>query len=128
MHLKLAGKSEYSLTSPVCGFHWVITFPVYYRSNAIMDRKLFHVNLESGAYKEIPIRFNQEDLRRYEPGFGEISEWLQYACLENAINPLGKFLDGDIAGNLFDRTRQIRAYEKMDNLSSIRQHPYIIVL
>lgn len=84
-----------------------------YRFNAIMDRKLFHVNLESGAYKEIPIRFNQEDLRRYEPGFGEISEWLQYACLENAINPLGKFLDGDIAGNLFDRTRQIRAYEKI---------------
>lgn len=77
---------------------------------SILDRKLYSVNPQSDDYKEIEIGFSKNDIEKREPGFQESSEWLKYACLENALNTLPDFLDGSITGNAFDRERQIRAY------------------
>lgn len=75
-----------------------------------LDRKLYSVNLQSDDYKEIEIGFYKSDIEKKEPGFQENSEWLKYACQENAFNTLPNFLDGKIIGNVFDRGRQIQAY------------------
>lgn len=84
-----------------------------YRFFSNPDRKLYEVNLETGEYKEIPIIFELDDLREHESGFCEVSEWLQYACIENAFNSLENFLDGNIVGKPFDKKKQIRAYEQI---------------
>ena len=54
-----------------------------------------------------------EDLREQEPGFCEVSQWLQYGCGGSYFNSLGRFLDGIVVRNPFDRERQLRAYEKI---------------
>lgn len=81
-----------------------------YRLFSVYDRKLYDVNLSTGEYQEIPIEFNPEDIRAHEPGFCENSDWLIYACQENAVNTLDRFLDDDMIGNAFDKDRQISAY------------------
>ncbi len=77
-----------------------------------LDRKLYDINLETGDSQEIEIKFSLEELKQHEPGFCEISDWLSYACEENAFNTLSDFLDGSITGSAFDKERQQRAYEK----------------
>ena len=62
------------------------------------------------TYEEIPIEFDLEEVRRHEPGFREDSQWLMYACQENAFNSLTNFLDGRITGDPFDKERQIQAF------------------
>ena len=74
------------------------------------DRKGYTVDFETGECREIPIRFDAAELREHEPGFCEDSQWLQYACTENAFNSLPDFLAGNLIGGAFDRERQIRAY------------------
>lgn len=74
------------------------------------DRKLYKVDLENEEYQEIKIEFQTEELQAHEPGFMEISEWLQYACQENAFNSLPDFLNGKITGKQFDKDREICAY------------------
>ena len=74
------------------------------------DRKLYEVNLETNEYKEIEIGFSRDEMEQKESGFLENSEWLQYACEENAFNSLTDFLDGNVRGNAFDKERQIKAY------------------
>ena len=71
------------------------------------------MDLETGESKEIEIDFQLEQLEEHEPGFCEVSDWLSYACEENAFNSLSDFLDGTITGNRFDKERQIRAYEQI---------------
>lgn len=38
---------------------------------------------------------------------------MQSACIESLLNSLADFLGDEMSGNLFDRDRQIRAYEKI---------------
>lgn len=83
----------------------------FYRYFSMPDRKLYDVNPMTGEYQEIALTFDTAELRAHESGFCEISEWLQYGCLENAFNSLEDFLDGNLCGSPFDRERQIRAYE-----------------
>ena len=100
-----------------------------YRFFLTPDRKLYDVNVETGRYEEIDIVFDWEELREHESGFDNISEWLQYACLENAFNSLEDFLDGDISGKLFDRKRQIQTYEEIaannDGTSGEKIHRFV---
>lgn len=77
------------------------------------DKKLYRINLETEEYEEVLVEFDREELAANEPGFWEDSEWLQYACNENAWNSLTDFLDDNITGSAFDRERQIRAYSKI---------------
>lgn len=74
------------------------------------DRRLYAVDFETDAYREIEIGFDREELQKQEPGFRKNSQWLQYACEENAFNSLEDFLNGTITGGAFDREKQIVAY------------------
>lgn len=80
---------------------------------SLLDGKLYELEPGMNESREISINFDIEELKRQEPGFAEISEWFQYACMESAFNTLGDFLDGKITGEPFDRERQIRAYESI---------------
>ncbi|MCH5342801.1 MAG: hypothetical protein J1E64_02090 [Acetatifactor sp.] len=77
---------------------------------SLLDGKLYELNLKMGFCKEIEISFDEEELKDQEPGFAEQTEWLQYACMENAFNSLTDFLDGNITGAPFDKERQLLAY------------------
>jgi hypothetical protein len=81
------------------------------RMYSARDRKLYEVDFETEEYREIKVEFDAEEVREQEPGFWEISEWLRYACRENAFNSLKDFLDGNITGAQHDKERQLRAYE-----------------
>lgn len=100
-----------------------------YHLYSSFDRKLYEVDLETNEYKEIMIEFPREDLAENEPGFCENSEWLKYACQENAFNSLSDFLDGNITGNVFDGERQKKAYEEIaansDGTSGVRIYEYL---
>lgn len=52
-------------------------------------------------------------MEEHEAGFGACSETLPYACIENAINSLDRFLDGVTAGNPFDKEKQLAAYREL---------------
>lgn len=84
-----------------------------WRYFSCFDRKLYDIDLESGAYREISICFQMEELQAHVAGFWEGSDWMQYACEENAFHSLENLLDGNLSGNAFDRERQLRAYEKI---------------
>lgn len=84
-----------------------------YRFFCYSNGKLYDVNLDTQEFREIPVEFDMEELKRQEPGFLEESEWLQYGCLENCFNSLERFLDGATMGNGFDRDRQLQAYRKI---------------
>ncbi len=77
------------------------------------NRKLYDINPETDACKEISVKFDLDELKANEHGFGEYSEWIGYICLENAFNSLTNFLDGKIRGKKFDRVTQIATYQKI---------------
>lgn len=84
-----------------------------YQLFSVFDRKLYQINLKTNEYKEIPVEFQIEELKQHEPGFQENSEWMQYACEENAFNTLPDFLDGKITGNAFCKEEQVQAFRKI---------------
>lgn len=78
------------------------------------ERKLYEVNIDTKECREIAIEFDYDELREHEPGFMEVSEWMQYCLNENAFNSLRDFLDSNITGEPFDRKRQIQAFSKIN--------------
>lgn len=81
-----------------------------YRYYSAGDRKLYNVNVETGRYTEIEVRFDYNELKAQEAGFADESPWLMYCCKENAFNSLTDFLDGNIKGNKFDKDKQLASY------------------
>ena len=75
---------------------------------------MFEINIDTGAYQEIEIEFDYEELEEHESGFMETSENLQYSLGENAFNSLENMLDNHITGNQFDRERQIQAFSQIN--------------
>lgn len=100
-----------------------------YRIFSYFDRKMYDVNLETNECEEIVIEFNLTELYENEAGFAKQSEWLQYACKENAFNSLSNFLDGETAGAAFDKDSALRAYQKVaannDGTSGARIYDYV---
>jgi len=76
-------------------------------------RKLYQIHMLTKEVKEVPIRFDREELEAQEPGFSECSQWLQYCAMENAFYTLPDFLAGKVVGNPFDEQRQKCAYQKI---------------
>lgn len=76
-------------------------------------RRLYAVHMETGESKEIEIKFDREELEAHEAGFSKCSETLPYACIENTLNPLERFVDGVTAGNPFDKEKQLAAYREI---------------
>nr|WP_302020635.1 hypothetical protein [uncultured Acetatifactor sp.] len=77
------------------------------------DRRLYDVDPDEGAYREIAVDFHREELSAHAAGFSEESDWMQYACAESAFNSLEDLLEGNISGNAFHRERQLRAYGRI---------------
>ena len=84
-----------------------------YQYFSLYDCKLYDVDLESQKAKEIEIVFDKEDLEKNESGFCECSEWVQYACEENAVNSLEDFLNGTLKGKPHSKEKQLAAYGKI---------------
>lgn len=78
------------------------------------ERRLYEMNAFTGTYREVEVDFAYEDLVKLEPGFYEMAEDLPYCLCENRFNSLQDLLDGKIAGNPFDRERQLRAFSKLN--------------
>ena len=68
-----------------------------------VERRLYAVNMKTEESKEIEIKFDREELEAHEAGFSVCSEALPHACMENALNPLERFLDSVTVGNSFDK-------------------------
>lgn len=84
-----------------------------YEYFSIYDCKLYDVDLGNQKVKEIKIEFFQDDLYRNESGFCEVSEWIQYACEENAINSLEDLIQGTLKGKPHSKEEQVAAYGKI---------------
>ncbi len=110
------GRNGYFTSGSMGGF--AITYPQLGKPDCRIwydpERKLYDINIDTKAYKEVEIDFDYEDLVRHEPGFMEESEWMQYCLDENAFNSLKDLLDDAITGQPFDRERQIRAFSKIN--------------
>ena len=111
---------KFSKWIPTCGNGQAAVFQdiVYGENGAIVhmyslnDKKLYGLDLDTNRSQEIKYKFDMQELMSHEPGFWEYSETsVKYACFENYFNTLGKFLDGDIAGNLFNKERQSMIYK-----------------
>lgn len=74
------------------------------------ERKLYDFDIEKNSFREIAVKFDVDELRQHEGGFGDCSQWTKYCCCESAFNSLKDFLDGNITGKQFDREKQLRSY------------------
>lgn len=113
---KNRGRNGYFAAGGMGGF--VITYPQRGKADCRIwygpERKLYDINIDTKAYKEVEIEFDYQELREHEPGFMEESEWLQYCLGENAFNSLKDLLDDNITGMPFDRERQLKAFSKIN--------------
>lgn len=79
------------------------------------ERKMYDIDVTTREYKEVEIVFDKNELEIHEPGFSEVSQWMQYCCNESAFNTLEKFLYNDVTGNEFDRDKQVAAFLKINS-------------
>lgn len=103
----------YFYTTGRYGLVWSIEDEDSYKLFYYPKRKLFEFEIGKNKLKELSIKFDQEELRRHENGFNDSSQWLKYCCCENAFNSLENFLDGNIAGNQYDKKKQMDAYHEI---------------
>lgn len=100
-----------------------------YRIYSFSKQRLYNINLKQNIYQEIKIRFDIDELEQNEAGFCEGALHLPYACVENHINTLSRFLKRGTVGNLFDREKQINAFRKVninyDGNSGKKIHEFI---
>lgn len=104
---------EYFYTTGKLGLIWSIEDKNKYKLYYYPKRKLYEFDAGKNILKEIPIKFDKEELKQHENGFNDSSQWLKYCCCENAFNSLENFLDGNIAGNQHDKEKQINAYNEI---------------
>ena len=129
--MKTRGKNGYFVAGGMGGF--CVSYPQTEKADRRLwyapERRLYDVNIDTGAYNEVEIHFDYDELEAHEPGFMEEAPWMQYCLLESAFNSLQDLLDGNITGNSFDRERQIRSYEKvnanLDGTCGREVHRYI---
>jgi hypothetical protein len=77
------------------------------------NRVLYHVNIETGECVERQYRVDLDYFKDSVFGFNQVSEWLQYACMEDGLNSLPAFLNGKLFGKPFDAKRQVESYSKI---------------
>lgn len=85
------------------------TYRFYYE----VERQIYDIDLRTKGITLLPIVFDKEELAKKVYGFYEDSEWLQYACTEDAFLTLKAFLDGELPGEKHDAERQKRAYAQI---------------
>jgi hypothetical protein len=73
----------------------------------------FDIHAEKFSPLEQDSVIEEAEIRKYVPGFCEMSEYDAYGCWEDAFNSLKDFIDGNISGRQFDKERQLAAYSKI---------------
>ncbi|MBQ8172175.1 MAG: hypothetical protein IJZ95_09320 [Oscillospiraceae bacterium] len=81
---------------------------------SLFDRKLYKVDLLTNEYEEIPVVFDQDEVRNNEAGFAVFSQWHQYCANESAFYTLPDFIENNVIGRAFDPKEQIRAYDTIN--------------
>lgn len=76
--------------------------------------KAYQVDSQTGEFREIVTQFEYGEVREHVPGFAVESQWMQYCCNENAFHTLEDLLNGTIAGEAFDRTKQLEEFAKIN--------------
>ena len=122
---KLYKKGYY--LSPISSIFYKFDDVYYFFS--CYERRMFRMDIQTGSFEEVHIHFDREDLLEAEQGFGRISGYIRYACMENAYNTLEYFLNDNITGGQFNKEDQIAAYseiaENLDGTCGEKTH-YII--
>jgi len=78
------------------------------------DKKLYDLNLRTGDWKEQPLIFRTEDLRKLAVGFDRASEWNSYtSCEEDAFHTLTNFLQEKLPGKPFNPERAAREFAQI---------------
>lgn len=84
-----------------------------FKMYSYFSNKLYSVNLDTGKCREMQINFDMDELREHELGFCEYSEKVNYVCMETRLNSLDDFLAGNIAGQPFNKERQLGAFRQI---------------
>lgn len=95
-----------------------------------MEHRLYELDLNTGAAKEIRINMDREELVRHASGFSICSEWFQYGCMENAFCTLEGFLNHELSGQKFDEELQRKVFGEIvansDGRSGENIHQYVM--
>jgi len=98
---------------------------IYY----IPERRVYRFDGRTNQFTEYPLALAKESRQKLRKGFGRISEWLRYGCLEDAYNTLEDFLQRGFAEQGFSRSAQLEAYSEIaahiDGTAGIAIHQYI---
>ena len=86
-----------------------------FKMYSYFSNKLYNVNLDTGKCQEVQIKFDMDEIREHDLGFCEYSEKVNYVCMETQLNSLDDFLDGNIAGQPFNKERQLGAFRQITN-------------
>lgn len=78
------------------------------------SRKMYDIDIKTGECMEVEIVFDTKELRMQEPGFAVKSQWMQYSCNENVYNSLKDFLDGSMAGAVYEQKKQVEEFSKIN--------------
>lgn len=81
------------------------------------QRRLYEIKIEADEckiIKEIPVRFNSEEVRKHANGFSLYTPcWTQYSIKEDAINTLSAFLSGKVYGAPFNQQKELDSFKKV---------------
>lgn len=78
------------------------------------DKKLYDIDLHTNDWKEQPIAFQAEELKKLAVGFDRASEWHSYtSCEEDAFHTLLDFQQGLLPGKPFDPERAKREFAQI---------------
>lgn len=93
------------------------------------ERRIYYFDGKNNQFTEYPMTIDEASWQKMGKGFGRISEWQRYGCLEDAHNTLKDFLKGDLSGKEFSRSAQLEAYSEIaahiDGTAGAAIHQYI---
>ncbi|MBR0092040.1 MAG: hypothetical protein IJP92_10110 [Lachnospiraceae bacterium] len=91
---------------------WTLESFFYYAPEHIH----YAIDFAKGICSEIPVTFDENEIRRLAAGFHRDSQWMPYCCYEDVFNPLENLIADRIEGPVFEREKQIEAF-RMVNVS-----------
>ena len=68
---------------------------------------------ECTIVKEIPVRFDVNELCEHAYGFADLSPSVRYSINEDVINPLSQFITGHVNGAQFSKEKQLEGFGKV---------------
>lgn len=74
------------------------------------ERKTYEINMRTLEYRDMNIRFSEEDVFSHIPGFSQKSQWLSYCCREDVFNSLQNLLDDTLNGRRHNKEVQLEAF------------------